>query len=355
MQQRNAMRICLGIGLCLYLAAASTDEPPPRVATAPAVVDAIITEVDISGSVVAPRVAQVSVPTAGLITEVNVEVGERVSSGDMLVRLDDALEMYSLRYAEAEVREAEENLKEAVRLRDEAEAAGARQNIPETQLRAREHQVRAAEAALARLRAAAARQSGVVARHTVTAPFDGVISAREGDLGEWVEPGTTLLELVDVNNLLLEFAVPQDVFHRVRTDTRLTVRLDAHDAPPSDSSIRHIIPVSDPQARTFRIRAILDNPPPLAAGMSARGTLHIGTGEQGVVVPRDALQRYPEGRMTVWVVVERDGHHRVREQRVRLGERFGDRVVVRDGLSGNEVVVVNGKATVEDGQRVEVQ
>jgi membrane fusion protein (multidrug efflux system) len=75
--------------------------------------------------------------------------------------------------------------------------------------------------------------------------------------------------------------------------------------------------------------------------MSVRATLHIDTGRIGVVVPRDALLRYPDGRVSVWVVEdgEDSAGQRARERQVELGRAFGDRVEIRAGLAAELPVV----------------
>jgi multidrug efflux pump subunit AcrA (membrane-fusion protein) len=113
--------------------------------------------------------------------------------------------------------------------------------------------------------------------------------------------------------------------------------------------------VSDPNARTFLVRVRLDNGDGrYAPGMSARATLRLDTGRMGLVVHRDALIRYPDGRITVWVADGAGAERSVREQRVRTGLRFGDHVEVTEGLEAGMPVVVRGNETLQDGQTVQV-
>lgn len=346
---------CLAIGLWSASCPVLAQEDPVTVETVSVERREIITEVAVSGSVLAPRASWLSASTAGLVLEIGVDAGDRVQRDDVLVRLDDTLVRLDVRTAEAEREAGRARLLESERLRDEAEAVGARANIPETELRAREHAVRLARAELSRHEAVLARQRERLERHRVKTPYDGVITARAAEPGEWVTPGDTLLELVDVDQVELEFQVPQEVFHRVTTDAALTVQLDAGDDTRRDARILRIVPVTDPQARTFSVRARMDDGPRPVSGMSVSGLLRLASGDRGLVVPRQALNRYPEGRVTVWVIVEEDGETRVRERRVTTGERFADQISVREGLSDEDEVVVTGNAGLQDGQDVTVQ
>jgi len=181
----------------------------------------IVEEVSLTGTVNALRSSALSTPVAGLVNEVTVEAGDRVKQGDALIRLDPELEEQALASARAETREASARLAEARRRLEEAESVGAGRNIAQTEVRTRESEVATAEATAARLQAEERRQQAVVRRHRIEAPFEGVVSHRYSDLGEWVNPGDELLELVDTENLRLDFRVPQQYYSRL--DDRATL------------------------------------------------------------------------------------------------------------------------------------
>ena len=89
--------------------------------------------------------------------------------------------------------------------------------------------------------------------------------------------------------------------------------------------------------------------------MSASATLRLGTGEQGVVVARDALLRHPDGRITVWVAQGQGNDITVTEQQVQTGLSFDGQVVIRSGLAPDMRVVVEGNEALQQGQRVSVR
>lgn len=168
----------------------------------------IISEVSLNGTANALRTSLLSTAVAGLVEDVRVETGDRVSRGDLLVGLDDEQAEFELESARAEASEAQARLDEARRRLTEARSVGAGRNIAATEVSARESEVAATDATLARLRAEEKRRQVVLDRHRIEAPFDGVVSDRISDLGEWVTPGDELLTLVDTTNLRLDFRVP---------------------------------------------------------------------------------------------------------------------------------------------------
>ena len=169
-------------------------------------------------------------------------------------------------------------------------------------------------------------------------------------------PGDAVLELLADEGLRIDFRVPQGYFPRLRSDTRIDVRLDALPERSLDARIGEIVPVSDPSARTFLVRAYPDDEDlPLTPGMSASGTLMLSTGERGVVVSRDALLRHPDGRVTVWVVNGTGSSPTVSERQVRTGLAFDGLVAIREGLEAGTRVVVEGNEALQQGQQVAIR
>ena len=315
----------------------------------------LVEELDLTGSLTAPRTARLAPAVAGRILGLEVDAGDRVAAGDVLVTLDDELARFELAQARAAEREAAAQLAEAERRLAEATRLARSQSFAETEVRSREAEVARAQAVLERLRAVSAYDAALLVRHVLKAPFDGVVSRRQAELGEWVGPDDPVLELVAVDRLHLDLQVPQGWFGRIDARTPLSVSLDAIPGQRFDAAISEVVPVSDPAARTFLVRARIDNREGrMTPGMSARATLRIGTGRDGVVVPRDAIIRYPDGRTVVWVATG-DGERRtVAERRVEAGLSTASDVEIRDGLDAGAEVVVRGNESLREGQEVRV-
>ncbi|WP_372994770.1 efflux RND transporter periplasmic adaptor subunit [Marinobacter sp.] len=312
----------------------------------------IVQEVTLNGTVNALRVSGISVSVAGLLDEVRVETGDRVSQGDVLVKLDDEMVTWELASARAEAEEARSRLEEAERRLREARSVGAGRNIAATEVSARESEVAAREATLARLEAVRRQVDVRAGRHRVAAPFDGVVSQRSRDLGEWVTPGDQLLTLVDTDNLRLDFQVPQTFFKRIDDNSQLLIQ---NGEDRSRAVIDVLVPINDPQSRTFLLRAVKPDSVKLLPGMATQAVLRVTTGERGLTVSRDAINRYPEGRTTVWIAEPEDEDTwTVREKRVRLGTSFEGRVQVTSGLESDQRVVVRGNESLSEGISVQV-
>ena len=169
-------------------------------------------QLQLSGSLTAQQNAQLSSRTAGLVAELLVDAGTEVKAGQPLLKLDPALAEHELAQQLAAVNAARVMLTERQRLVAEAEQLTAQQLFPQTELAIRRAQLAEAEALLQQANARLAQQREVISRHTLTAPFAGVIARRDTDLGEWLALGAPVFQLVSLSPLLLDIQVPQEYF-----------------------------------------------------------------------------------------------------------------------------------------------
>ncbi len=341
--------------LCAVLAGATVRaQTPPPVVVATAELREVVHEVRVTGSVVSPRLARLSSEVAGQVETLHVELGDRVEAGAPLVTLDAELARIALQAARATTREARAALEDARRRLAEAERLSAELTIAETELRARRAEVEMDAATVEVREAGERREAALLARHTLQAPFSGVVSQRMTQAGEWLEPGAPVVELTATAPLRIDFEVPQELYPRITPRLALHVSLDALPGRELAAHVIASVPRSDTQSRTFLLLTRLDDAAvPIIPGMSARARLRLADGREGVTVPRDALLRHPDGRVTVWVLERgEDGAHAVREQRVELGRAFDGLVEVRSGLEAGTRIVVRGNEGLVEGQRV---
>ena len=343
--------------LALLASGAVAQERLPLVTVGRAELAPLLQEVRVTGTVTSPRVSRISAEVGGRVAAMDVEVGDRVEPGARLATLDDELARIELRRLHAATREAEAALADARRRLADAESLAVEKAIAKTALRTLQAEVEMDDAIVARVRAEAARQEALLERHRVDAPFAGAVSRKLANAGEWIEPGTPLVELVSTGDLRIDFQVPQEYFPRVSDGDAVEVALDAVPERTLAGTVNATVPQTEPGARTFLMLVRLnDAEVAMIPGMSARARLRLGSDGTGVVVPRDALLRHPDGRVTVWVLDgEGQDDARVHERRVVLGNAFDGRVQILDGLEAGSRVVLLGNEGLAEGQRVRLQ
>lgn len=327
----------------------------PPVVVAEANVSEIINRVVVSGTVVAKRASRISTDIGGLVKTVPVDIGDRVEANGILVEFDSALAEIVLDRAKAATRQAEEEVAEAQRRLKIAEELAGQSTLSRDEMENRAAQYRISLASLARLKAEQAQQQERVRRHVLRAPFPGVVALKVTEEGEWVSQGMAVLELVDVDQLVIDAAVPQRHFAELDENTQVTLQFEALPSLNVPATIDALVPVNDPNTRTFTLRLEPTSTNiMLAPGMSAKATLDLQSGETGILLSRNAILRYPDGRTTVWVVDSPEGTATVSERQVTLGRAFDGNVHIMRGVSQGDVVVVRGNESLAPGDTVRI-
>ena len=363
MAMASSRRILITILLCLTAIGPATlpatswgaSDRAPLVVVSKVTTDTVIKQVPLTGTITSARVANLSTEVSGRVDKVNVEVGDRVKAGAPLIELDREIERLTLESLRAATIQARAELADATRRFKDAQRLRQQKSISENELRLLEAEVEVDAATLKQKKAEEERQQARVERHTLRAPYDGVVTERHAESGEWIVPGTPVLKLVADDQLRIEFRVPQEFFNRIDENSVITLTLDAMPDREFNGSIAAIVPVSDFSSRTFLVHVTIDSgDAQITPGMSVHGQLKLSTGREGVVVSRDAILRYPDGRVTVWVIKPGSEPPKVTEKRVTTGHSFGGMITIRDGIEAGEVVVVQGNESLKGDQQVRI-
>jgi RND family efflux transporter MFP subunit len=315
----------------------------------------MVTRLELTGSVAASHRSQLSPRIPGLILKTHVDAGVRVKAGDVLMELDPELAELQLELMERELAQARIELKDAERLLSEGTALASRGAFPTSEAASRQTSLDVKQASVDQIEARMKLQRSVIERHRLVAPYDGVISRRLADDGEWVQTGVPVVELVSLENPRLDVQVPQEYFEAIRQETKVTVRLDAFPGREFPGRVTATVPVKDEVARTFLTRVEWEGGEDKAGpGMSGRAEFELRTLGAVVQVPRDAVVRFPDGGAKVWVVVDENGRLLVQARDVVLGASLGEKIQVISGLEAGVRVVVRGNEGLSDGQDVQV-
>ncbi|MEZ5462115.1 efflux RND transporter periplasmic adaptor subunit [Dokdonella sp.] len=317
----------------------------------------VVEELRLSGTLTTERRAGLSPRVDGLVAEVLVDAGDKVSAGDAVLKLDATLAMAVQRRVDAEAAQAQASRNEAKRRVDEARKLVPQQTLPKTELEARIAALELAEAALAAAQASAREQDELVQRHVLKAPFEGVITAKHAEAGEWVARGTAVLDLVSLDAVRLDVQAPQEIFSALRDDTPVQLIPDTLPDTVLDARITARVPVGGGSgARTFLVRVVASEPSAaLFPGTSATARFSLaGSGASAVQLPRDVLLRHPDGGYSVFVV-ETNGKQSVASRRkVSVGRDSNGLVEIVAGVKADESVVTRGNEALRDGDTVRV-
>lgn len=332
--------------LLLGLAACGHSAPEPAATALPAVAtirvgSGVPAGRAWDGVVEAVRQADLSAQTSGRVVEVGVDLDDRVSAGQVLLRLSEVEQQAGAATARAQLRAAEAAAVEAQATLARFVALGTKQYVSRLQLdqarAARDAAVAARDAARAQLA-----QSQQQADYTVVrAPFAGVVSARRVEPGESVAPGQALLSVYAPGALRLVVQLPQSDVAAMRAAARTRILLA--DGRTVAAGAITVSPAADPATHTVAVRVALPDmdaaPQP---GATAKLLFPLAGAAAQLEIPRSALAR--RGEITGVYVL--DGQ-RLSLRQVRLGETRGDRVEVLAGLKGGEIIAADPVAAIQ--------
>ena len=307
----------------------------------------------IDGNVVAWQEAVIGAELGQLrISEVLVQVGDRVKKGQLLARLDDATSASDFAEAEAAVAEAEAAAEEAHGNAERAKALG-EEGFYSPQLY---NQYRTVErTATARLNAARARLTSArlrLQRTRIAAPDDGVISARSATVGSLSQPGQELFRLIRGGRLEWQAELAATQLGEVRVGAPALISVPGG-GEPIQGKVRSVAPSIDPRTRNGIVYVDLpaDGASAARAGMFARGEIDIGSAPALTV--REASLVMHDGYSYVYTVASRTTpQQQVRLTKVDTGRRQGARIEIVSGLTPDAQVVVAGAGFLTDGDLV---
>ena len=282
------------------------------------------------------RLAVVSARAPGVVEAVRADVGDPVSTGQVLALVRSAHAAGDRSRLEA-ARRAREVAAAEVGRKAELLAGGV---SAERELLAAEQALAAAEAELADLEAELALVGGGAGDQTVLrSPLDGVVASREVGVGQAVDGQQVLFEVVDPSRVQAEVDLPEAELGAVAVGAPVQLRLDALPEVVVEGRIAAVSPVLDPLSRTARARVLLDNPDGrLRANLYGRATVLGETAQRAVVVPSAAVQRAGEA----WLVFVRQEVDTYVARRVRVLSRQGARVRIAGGVGPGDPVVTTG-------------
>ena len=323
-----------------------------QVRVEPVILAPIIEELPLSGSVLSPRSSMLAPQESGLVQRMTVDAGDRVQAGDLLLELDAELTRLELQRLEAMHEEAQLMFQDAKRLADEGRRLIGDKNISKSQFDSRLATEAAEEKQLSQLDLQIQMQRLRLERHSLRAPFAGVIGFKNTEVGQWLGAGSEAFQLVQMDPLRVQARVPERYFGEVRTGTRVVISVDAYPGDQIVASVDSVVAVSDVTTRSFVARMDIPNTAyRLAPGMSAHLMFSLG-GEHSkpvLQVPVDAIVRRADGDVLVWVVRDDTAH----SVPVTIGRRNNSHVEVRsDELREGEHTVTLGNESLRGGQNI---
>ena len=304
------------------------------------------TYVPLTGQLVSGRQTELAANGAGRVTATRVERGSRVKAGDVLATLDTRMAALSAAEARASAATVASQAQAAKTECDRARSLLASGAIAPAEWDRLDAQCRASSLSVTAAEARTRLASQSVSDGVIRAPFDGFISERYVDVGEYVQPSSRVVSLVDLGALRVESSVPETYLDSVKTGTRVSFTVASQKDRVFGAVVKFVSAAVRPETRDVVAEAVVDeaDASELRPGMFASLRLPVGEAKQAVV-PAAALT-LRDGKQAVFVLV---GDH-VEQRLVQRGDAVGSSVVLGRGVAAGERVVLSPAADLKNGQ-----
>lgn len=319
--------------------------------------------ISVVGNLIGAATIEAVPKVAGRLETVNVRLGDRVSRGQRLAKVEDREILEQVKQAQASfdvsaatIRQREADLKLAQTNLDRSRSLYERQLIPRQTFDDTDARYQAAVASLDLARAQYAQAQARLdelkinlSNTTITSPVGGFIGRRTLDPGAWVTPNTPFLSVVDIGVVRLVANVVEKDLRRIGQGMKADVTVDAFPGERFDGRIAHVAPVLDPATRTAQIEVEVQNSTfRLKPGMYAKVDFVVERRDNTLVVPANAVVDV-RGQKGVFLPDEGDV---ARFKPVKIGMSKTDLVEIVDGLAEGTRVVTTGATALREGDRI---
>lgn len=311
-------------------------------------------EVTVPGDVQAYVETPIYARTDGYLKQWNVDIGGHVKRGQLLATIETPEVDQQLRQAEAAQLQAQANLDLAKTTADRWHVLLKSDGVSQQEVDTNDAAYKARQADFAAAVANVDRLKSLQSFQLVTAPFEGVITARDIDIGALITNGTAkeLFKEAQVEVMRVYTNVPEGYSNDIRIGMPAELRIGEFPNRVFAGKVAHTAGAIDTASRTLLTEVQVPNPKSeLLPGAYAEVTFRISSAEPPLVIPSNSLIFRAAGPQ-VGVV---DSSHTARLRKVTIGRDFGTSLEILAGLQPQDLVVLNPPDSLSDGDPVSIQ
>lgn len=305
----------------------------------------------ISGSLEAKKQADLRAEVSAIVVQVLKDNGDKVQSGDLLVRLDDTIYRQALVSSQEAERAAQQSFDQAERQFNRLKALSTSGAVSTQAKEDAELRRNAAQSELAAARARLAQDTQQLARTQVRAPFAGVVGNRMASNGDTAQVGKALLKVIDPSSIRFEGFVPSDQIQQVKVGQAVNFYVNGSHDQLHAGTVERINPVADTSTRQVGVLVSLKDTKNLTVGLFAEGRVQSLT-QQSLTIPETSLVQQGD-HAYIWRVQQ----GKLNKIEIQLGARdiqSGDYAILA-GLKEGDTILRHPRGILVDGALVSVE
>ncbi|MDH4318668.1 MAG: efflux RND transporter periplasmic adaptor subunit [Desulfobulbaceae bacterium] len=304
---------------------------PVAVTSSPIIKRRVLAATEAAGTVEAVDRAVIASKVLGTIEEIPVILGSKVTKGDLLVKIGAGEISARVLQAQAQMDQTKRNL-------DREKNLLAKQAATSESVKSLEDMYKVASAAY--------QEAKIMFSYTkITAPFDGLVTAKPGNVGDLATPGTPLVQVENIQKLQVVASIPEKLALDIKPGDTLPLQIPAADLD-TEGTVAEIAPVADPMSRTTAVKINVPESERLRPGQFARIIL-MGQDSQGLFIPASAVQQHGQIKKCFVII---DGKAALRI--IRTGKLHKGEYEVLSGLREGELVITEVSHEIVEGQTV---
>ena len=296
-------------------------------------------------SLTATEGTAISTQLAGNVTGIYFHSGQYVKKGSLLVQIDNSNQLAQLASDRANLHLAEVNLRRTEKLMETHAAS--------------ESQLDTARANYATAQAAIRNDEATLGKLAIKAPFSGYLGIRKVNLGQYLTPGTEIVDLQSWDPLYVNFTLPQSDLPRLQVGTPVRVTSDAAPGQSFEGKITALGSAVDGATRQIAVQATLPNPKHvLRPGMFAEAEVVQNVARKVLTIPVSAVSYNTYGDYVYLIHSEKKDGKTVQvatQQVIKPGEQRHGQVEILQGLKSGDLVVTAGQVKLSNDSMVSVR
>lgn len=187
-------------------------------------------------------------------------------------------------------------------------------------------------------------------RTYIKSPVSGIVDKLNIDKGELLNPGTSIAEIIRIDNVKLVGGIPEKEIGNVKYGDDVKIKVSAYTNKDFYGKIQHISSNADKTSKTFDVKIIINNSNKLLKpGMLARFSMLRDKYDNAILIPSSSVIQTENSPI---VYIEKDG--KVTERKIKLGNNSSEKVVVLEGISEGEKLVTVGQQNLSNGDLVNI-
>lgn len=316
----------------------------PALITAQVIKDTVFKHyVEVQGNVETDQNLVLNAEYSGVLTNIYVKEGQRVSKGQRLAKIDDGGLSSQVAQQEAQLALAKTTFERQERLWEQKIGS-------EIQYLQAKTNYEAARNTTNQLRA----QLG---KTIITAPFSGVIDDLIADPGQVVVPGQTpIIRLVNLSDMYVKASIPETYLTNIKKGTRVEVNL-ASINENFTGTVRQVSNYINPNNRSFEIQVEIPNKDGnVKPNLIATVKVNDYSAENAITIPENILQENAAGETIAYVYKPiGDSTGVAKRIIIETGLSYGNHTEVKSGLKKGDTIIKEGAKTLRDGQKVTIK